>query len=238
MPTPHIGVLAGMGPRSTAPFIDRLVDECQRQYGATHDLDFPPMLIYALPTPFYLDRPLDHAALAGCIQAGLERLAGSGVALLAMPCNSAHRYYARLAGALAVPLLNMVELAVAALPPAARRVALLATRSTVEGALYQPALAAAGRACYHSQELQVQVDALIGAIKRGPPAQARPRWRALLGLLEAARVDAALLACTDLNALQDSTPAPCALVDATGALAQETIRRWHQLCEYTREETT
>jgi len=29
-----IGILAGMGPRSTAPFVDMLVDECQRQYGA------------------------------------------------------------------------------------------------------------------------------------------------------------------------------------------------------------
>lgn len=229
MHTPHIGVLAGMGPRSTAPFIDLLVDECQRQYGAAQDLDFPPMLIYSLPTPFYLDRPLDHAALAACVQAGLERLAGTGVALIAMPCNSAHRYHARLAAALAVPLLNMVELAAAALPPEARRVALLAARPTVEGALYQPALAAAGRACYHSQELQAAVDALIGAVKGGPPAQARPRWQTVLGLLEAARVDTALVACTDLNAVLDSAPAPCCLVDATRALAAETIARWRRL---------
>ena len=45
-----IGILAGMGPRSTAPFVDMLVDACQRQYGARYDIDFPPMLIYALPT--------------------------------------------------------------------------------------------------------------------------------------------------------------------------------------------
>jgi aspartate/glutamate racemase len=69
-----IGVLAGMGPRSTAPFVDLLVDECQRQYGARYDIDFPPMLIYALPTPFYVDRPIDHAALAAAIAAGLRKL--------------------------------------------------------------------------------------------------------------------------------------------------------------------
>ena len=62
-----IGILAGMGPRSTAPFVDMLVDECQRQYGARYDIDFPPMLIYALPTPFYVDRPIDHAALEAAI---------------------------------------------------------------------------------------------------------------------------------------------------------------------------
>ena len=53
-----IGILAGMGPRSTAPFVDMVVDECQRQYGARYDIDFPPMQIYALPTPFYIDRPI------------------------------------------------------------------------------------------------------------------------------------------------------------------------------------
>jgi aspartate/glutamate racemase len=31
---PIIGILAGMGPRSTGPFLDLIVDECQRQYGA------------------------------------------------------------------------------------------------------------------------------------------------------------------------------------------------------------
>jgi len=24
------------------------------------DIEFPPMIIYSLPTPFYLDRPIDH----------------------------------------------------------------------------------------------------------------------------------------------------------------------------------
>jgi len=52
MHTPHIGILAGMGPRSTAPFTDLLITECQRQYGAHYDIDFLPMLIYSLPTPY------------------------------------------------------------------------------------------------------------------------------------------------------------------------------------------
>ncbi|HLF03129.1 MAG TPA: aspartate/glutamate racemase family protein, partial [Anaerolineales bacterium] len=90
---PTIGILAGMGPRSTAPFVDLVVTECQRQYGATRDLDFPPMMIYALPAPFDLDRPLDHEALRSAIGEGLRRLEATGVAFIAMPCNSAHIYY-------------------------------------------------------------------------------------------------------------------------------------------------
>ena len=55
-----IGILAGMGPRSTAPFIDLVVNECQLQYGAKYDEEFPKMMIYSLPTPFFIDRPINH----------------------------------------------------------------------------------------------------------------------------------------------------------------------------------
>jgi aspartate racemase len=127
---PLIGILAGMGPRSTAPFVEMVVDECQRQYGARHDIDFPPMLIYSLPTPFYVDRPIDHAAMEAAIAAGLRKLEDSGVAFIAMPCNSAHIYYEQLAASMRVPLLNMVDLALGRLPPALATVALLATRPT------------------------------------------------------------------------------------------------------------
>lgn len=50
--TVSIGVLAGMGPRSTAPFVDMLVTECHIGYGAKYDMDFPKMHIISLPTPF------------------------------------------------------------------------------------------------------------------------------------------------------------------------------------------
>jgi aspartate racemase len=94
-----IGILAGMGPKSTAPFIDKVVALCQQRHGARHDSDFPPMLIYSCPTPFYLDRPLDHTALEAAIATGTARLAACGVDYIAIPCNVAHVYFDRLAAA-------------------------------------------------------------------------------------------------------------------------------------------
>src|SRR6476661_7923724 len=140
-----MGILAGMGPRATAPFIDLVVTECQRQYGARNDIDFPPMLIYSLPTPFYVDRPIDHAALEGAILAGLRKLEDAGVAFVAMPCNSAHIYFEQLASSIHVPLLNMIDVALGALPAASKTMALLATRSTVEARIYQKAIERAGK---------------------------------------------------------------------------------------------
>ena len=53
-----IGILAGMGPKSTGPFVDTVVAKCQTIYGAKHDIDFPHMMIYSCPTPFYMDHPI------------------------------------------------------------------------------------------------------------------------------------------------------------------------------------
>jgi aspartate racemase len=225
-----IGILAGMGPRSTAPFVDLVVGECQRQYGAIYDDEFPPMMIYALPTPFFVDRPIDHSVLRAAIVAGLRRLASTGVALIALPCNTAHIYYDDLAAALAVPLLNMVDLALLALPPDARRVALLTTRPTAESHLYQDALARAGRAVYLHEPLQARVERLIRTIKAGPDRRAAiEQWSELLATLIADGVDTALLACTDLNAVSMTMDAPLALVDATACLAAATVREWRAL---------
>ena len=52
-----IGILAGMGPKSTGPFIDTVVAECQTIYGAKHDMDFPYMMIYSSPNTVLYGSP-------------------------------------------------------------------------------------------------------------------------------------------------------------------------------------
>ena len=69
-----IGILAGMGPKSTGPFVDTVVAKCQTIYGAKHDIDFPHMMIYSCPTPFYMDRPIDHEAMKKAIIEGAQNL--------------------------------------------------------------------------------------------------------------------------------------------------------------------
>lgn len=86
-----------MGPRSTAPFVDMVVTECQKQYGAHNVEDFPHMFIYTLPDPFFIDRPIDHERACSAVKAGLKRLEGAGVAFITMPCNTAPVYYEQLA---------------------------------------------------------------------------------------------------------------------------------------------
>ena len=111
-----IGILAGMGPKSTAPFVDKVVQLCQQLYSAKNDMDFPPMMIYSCPTPFYLDRPLDHQAMENAIIDGAQKLASTGVDFIAVPCNTANKYYANIQASVGVPVLNIVTEALRRLP--------------------------------------------------------------------------------------------------------------------------
>lgn len=93
-----IGILAGMGPRSTAPFIDMLITEAQEQYGARDDIDFPKMMICSQPAPFYEDRPADHAALEAATLEGLLDLEKAGADFAAIACNTVHRHQSSIGG--------------------------------------------------------------------------------------------------------------------------------------------
>src|SRR5688572_14359510 len=168
---PTIGILAGMGPRSTGPFLERVLDECQRQYGATRDIEFPRMMICSLPAPFEPDQPLDGAAMEAALISGVSDLERAGAAFIAIPCNTAHVFLPQVAARASVPILDMVALAMDALPPVTR-VAVVAARETV--GLYREALMARGRVAVTVD--QDAVDELIGATRIARVGFAG-RWR-------------------------------------------------------------
>ena len=75
---PTIGLLAGMGVRSTGPFIDFVVAECRRQLGARHEADYPPMVVFSWPIPYYFDRAADHVELEATFGVGLRKSCHTG----------------------------------------------------------------------------------------------------------------------------------------------------------------
>lgn len=230
MKKPCIGILAGMGPRSTAPFVDMVVSECAAQYGAKYDMDFPAMIIYTLPTPFYPDRPVDHEALRGAIISGLGELAGFGADFIVMPCNVAHVYYDELKRSISVPLLNIVDETVARIPPQSRGVALFAARAAAEAGIYQRGIAASGRALVSKPEWQGIIDRLIMSIKQhGCTPENIKAMSALLSDAERCGADCALIGCTDLTPAALACGAGIRFIDSAHCLAKAAIQRYSEM---------
>ena len=226
---PVIGLLAGMGVRSTAPFLDLIVEECQRQYGARQEMDYPHMIVFSWPTPFYFDRPNDPAALSESIANGLSSLEGTGVDFMAMPCNSAHAHFDELAAGVGVPLLSMIDATVSDVPDGVSRLALLATRVTRDAGFYHRALAARGIDLVVDEAIQLRVDSILEEVRRvSDMAAPRGRWEDLLQELVDDGVDAGLIACTDLNVVMGGQE-PLPLVDGTRSLARLVVQTWLEM---------
>ncbi|TPE14946.1 aspartate racemase [Pantoea vagans] len=230
-----IGVLAGMGPRSTAPFIDMLVTECQLGYGAKYDLDFPKMHIISLPTPFWPGRDIDDHAMVTALQEGIVDLVKARVSLIAVPCNLAHRYFAEMEKACGdIPLLHIAESALASLPAEASRIAVLATEPTLEAGFYQARIKASGREMIDSQRLREMATALIGQVKAKGfhDAEVQAGWKALVAEVERLEAEALLIACTDLSPLIKDHSYRFTIADTAATLSRATIQTFRLLSGY------
>ncbi len=218
-----------MGPRSTAPFIDAVIDQCQSLYDAKLDEDFPRIMILSLPTPFYIDRPIDHNLMSRTIKEGLLQLQKAGVDFIAMPCNSAHLYYEALSHSINVPLLNIVDETLSHLSGAGRAT-ILGTQGTFDSKLYQAGFSKAGVDFYFNEAWQPRIDNIISLIKSGSiGTNAANEWNKLLVDLREEGVTEAVIACTDINAVLSYDETSINLVDSTKALAEATVRKYLKL---------
>lgn len=221
-----IGILAGMGPRSTAPFIDLVIDQCQEMYGARDDEDFPPMMIYSLPTPFYHDRPFDDEKMINVLVKGLKKLEATGVDFIANPCNSTHLYFEQMKAAVKVPLLNIIEETIKKIPPTNSRVTALATAQTMASGIYQKGIKDSGSELVYNPEWQKHVDEIIAFVKLGESQAALDyKWEVLARKIINEGVDTIILGCTDLNLaafqMQDEL-----IIDSTEVLAKAVVRMY------------
>lgn len=218
---PRIGVLGGMGPLATADFMAKLVYATP----VKHDQDHYPVSVDS--TPQIPDRV---AALEGrgcdplaALLAAARRLQASGCDLIAMPCNTAHLWHARLAARISLPLMHIVE-AVDAELGAVRKVGLLGTTSTLEHGLYQRHPGADRHwVLPDAGEMRDLVMPGIAAVKAGDMVAAARLLRSAARKLASSGAEAIVLACTEIPLVLSADDMPVRMVDATFALARHTI---------------
>ena len=227
-----IGILGGMGPLATADFFMQVLALA----GAEHDEDHVPLLIQS--DPRVPSRPA--AILAGgesplpALLAARDRLVAAGAVALAMPCNTAHHWYADLAAGCPVPFFSIVESAsdaVARQQPDGGDVLVLGTRATLAVQLFDTALHRRGlRARLPSEaDLAGTVLPAIADVKAGRTALAGERVRPLRENALSGRSGCVLLACTELplaaRAVGIDDPR---CVDTTAALAATCVEWWRR----------
>jgi aspartate racemase len=227
-----IGVLGGMGPLATADFFNKVISETP----AKGDADHVPLLIQS--DPRIASRP---AAILGDgrsplpeLIAGRDRLIRAGATALAMPCNTAHYWYADLLEGCSVPFLSIVDASVGELAKVAGAgspIGIIATRATLAAKIFDSTLLRSGYAVVLPDEAMMNtlISSGIECVKAGDPVRAGHLIeQAVQGLLDRGAA-AVILACTEtplaLDAINSPLRAQC--VDSTAALARSCVAWWH-----------
>lgn len=199
-----IGVLGGMGPESTAIFYQALIRECQRQYGAKLDSDYPEIFIYNLPIPDIIEGLKEPEKTLEMLVGGARKMQSIGVDFIVMPCNTAHYFYPGMAKAIQIPFICIFL--VAAKKIAANgysKIGFLATETTVRYKSYDRDFEKNGIDLILPEDGdQRKLTRIILNILAGKKfAEDKRDLRAIIQRLKKRRAEAVLLACTDLPIL-------------------------------------
>lgn len=225
-----LGVLGGMGPLATVDFLAKLI-ACTPAGG---DADHVPAVVASIPQiPSRVDAILrDGASPLPAMLDARDRLLAAGATLLAMPCNTAHRWYDDLAAGIDAPFLHIADAALARIEEAVPRgaaIGVIATEATHAVGLFATPLERAGyRAIVPRHAEAATVAAGIAEVKRGRTAEGGGAFAEVVAALERAGAQAIVLACTEvppgLEAAGIRPGAPW--IDPTDALARACARVW------------
>jgi aspartate racemase len=230
---PSLGVLGGMGPLATADFLYKLAAATP----ASRDQEHIPVILHGDCTT-----PDRTAAVLGQgpsplpqLLEGIAFLNAAHCALIAIPCNSAHVWYADMAQASAVPVLHIVEASARQVQrndPATRRVGVLSTEGTHRMGIYKEVLEKMGFEVLSPtpEEFATLVSPGIADIKGNRMREAEEKFDVAADRLIARGAQQIILGCTEipLGMVPRTRANPKTVVDSTQALVTAVIERFEQ----------
>lgn len=236
MTEPVLGVLGGMGPAATADFLARLASltpaSCDQEHLAT--------IVYSDPrTADRSDAILGHgpSPLPAMIR-GVDFLNQAGCGLIAIPCNTAHHWYADLAARSRAPVLHIAAATIARLRahPGIDAVGLLATDGTVRAAIYHTRLQQRGIAVLDLADRSGANHVMRGirAMKAGQADAAREDLVTAGSHLARQGAKALIVACTDISTALSGVTAIDGrpVVDASDCLALAALERFERFARH------
>ncbi|WP_245987864.1 aspartate/glutamate racemase family protein [Cohnella lupini] len=223
----QLGVIGGMGPKATSVFFDRVIEFTEAEADQDH-IDMIILNHASLPdrTSSILQRK-DHQFLR-MIQADIALLEHAEVANIAMPCNTAHRFFDALQSMTAIPIVNMVSETVEELHAkhkANRRIGILATDATLQTGIYSDVLRQYGLEPFiPSASMQQRIMNIIYEdIKKTGHSDARVLEGIMMEMLQREKCDGVVLACTELSCIELGESVRPYFIDALDVLVHRSI---------------
>lgn len=223
---PLLGVIGGLGPLSTAHFMELVVNMTD----AKVEQENVDMIVYNFPSipdrteyilGYYRKNPFH-----GLLHVG-NALVQQNVDLIAIPCMTAHFFYEDLSSRLDVPIINAVTETVLHLKEhGIHKAGIMATEGTISSGLFSRELEKHNiQPICPSPERQADVTHLIYRnIKEGLPPEMN-RFHQVEEELRSQGAEAIILGCTELSLIKRDFSLNAGFLDAMEVLAQKTVLR-------------
>ncbi len=219
-----VGIMGGMGPLATADLITKITQHTP----VTREQDHLRLLVDSNPAI-----PDRNEAVSGAgpspgpaMVESARLLERGGADLLVIACNAAHNWVSEVADAVAIPVINMVDVTVAAVVDRSPgRVGVMAITACLATRMYQDALAASGiEALTLDDADQLAFTGTIAAIKaQGRTDALRASMTRHAGTLIDAGADLIIAGCTEIPIVLGETDLRVPVISSTDELARAAV---------------
>lgn len=219
-----LGIIGGLGPMAGVALCEMIVLHTAAERDQDH-IDFLLSSRASIPdrTAFILGRSKDSPLPSLITEA--KRLTAAGADVVAIPCNTSHRFYeeiVRESGAYVIHMPN--ETADFCRHLGLKKVGVLATEGTVYSGIYKAALESCGveyMTCSEDEQ-QFITDTIYKCIKQGREPNYKRFLEIARGLIDAG-CEAVILGCTELSCIEREVVSDIRFIDPMYVLAARAI---------------
>lgn len=198
---------------------------CQRRISELGGIsgNHPPFAVHSIPFKLYRD-PVIHAdweSMAALVTQSIEELTRLDVDFIIIPSNTPHYAYDTYAKLASVPVLNLIAISADACEQAKlKKIAILGTKATMTGGLYQDKLEKRGLSLI-VPEAHI-CDAVHTFIMEEivPGKVSETSRKTVLELIQSMDCDGYILGCTELPEVYHATEIGKPAIDTTRLLAE------------------
>ena len=227
MESKSLGVIGGMGPKATAVFFEKVVENTE----AAKDQDHIDMIILNHATipdrtsTIFENKSEDFLA---SIQKDIKLLEAAGVANIAIPCNTAHYFYDDMLEMTNINIINMIEETVKIIHKQygeGSRVGILATQGTLSSGIYEEACRKYKLDLYVPEEAvrERTMKIIYDNIKCALNIDSSEIEEIIKDLINKEKCKCVIIACTELSCINLSPEVSKHCIDAMNVLIERSI---------------
>lgn len=219
-----LGVIGGVGPLSTAYFMEVVINKTDAEIDQEH-IDM--IVLNHTEIPDRTDFILGKSALSPVemMSEDAKKLEKMGADIIVTPCNTAHFFYDALQASVKIPFIDMItETALHLKNQGVKRVGILATNGTIKTKLFQDALALQGIGAIAPSDKNQQyvMDIIYENVKANRPVDLE-KFKIIVNELRLLECERVVLGCTELSLLKREYSLNDFYVDSLEILAEKSI---------------